>query len=239
MSPHSPNKGFYWHGYGSKLLFRARSQNGTLEDVNYAIECSDTSLACFPSGHPMRARILLTMVPTGSLSQLPYHVARMHEDSSADSVLDRVMSSYAVSINALRHPRRNPIRQRQKDGPISNRALLVSLRNTPGQMSLPHAEREINTFYGLCPSLNFNTVKPSCTKEGILHHLNQCQIFHFAGHGHSHPRDPFKSYLLLEDWQRNPLAVVDLRESKLQDNPHKHFIAPLQTALPFFGGGPL
>lgn len=158
-------------------------------------------------------------VPTGGLCQLPLHAAGIHEDGSADSVLDRVMSSYAVSINALRHSRKTPIRRRQKDGSVSDEALLVSMRNTPGQMSLPYAEREVDALYDICPSLNLNPVKSSCTKGDILHHLNQCRIFHFAGHGYSHPRDPSKSYLLLDDWQSNPLTVADLRESKLQDNP--------------------
>lgn len=76
-------------------------------------------------------------------------------------------------------------------------------------------------------NLNLDCVRPECTIEDVLHHLNKCHIFHFAGHGSSHPSDPSKSLLLLRDWQTNPLTVGDLRETKLQK--HRPFLGYLSA----------
>ena len=44
-------------------------------------------------------------VPTGPLSQLPLHAAGIYTQGSKETVLDRVVSSYASSIKALQHGR--------------------------------------------------------------------------------------------------------------------------------------
>jgi CHAT domain-containing protein len=54
--------------------------------------------------------------------------------------------------------------------------------------------------------------------------LNDCFIFHFAGHGKTDQQDPSKSSLVLAD---GPLALADLFETNLHDR--KPFLAYLSA----------
>ncbi|KAI2472762.1 CHAT domain-containing protein [Annulohypoxylon bovei var. microspora] len=152
-------------------------------------------------------------VPTGLLSQLPLHAAGIHVSGSTETVLDRVMSSYAPSIKALVHGRR------RRTKPSSDHALLVAMHETPGNGTLPFAEDEVNILSNLCPSLQLKPIRPVLHKSDIIEHLSECQIFHFAGHGYSNPMEPSQSYLLLKDWKTDPLTVGDLRDCQLHNNP--------------------
>ncbi|PVI03265.1 hypothetical protein DM02DRAFT_698160 [Periconia macrospinosa] len=157
-------------------------------------------------------------IPTGILSQLPLHAAGRHRGGSTETVLDRVMSSYASSIKALIHG----CRQRGQNTPPSDRALLISMSETPGlpmSGSLPFTKGEVEMLTNLCPSLQLKPVQLKVRKEDVLKQLQDCRIFHFAGHGRSDPMEPSQSCLLLEDWQINPLTVGDLRDHRLQENP--------------------
>ncbi|KAK6523178.1 hypothetical protein TWF694_006073 [Orbilia ellipsospora] len=169
-------------------------------------------------------------ISTGWLGQLPFHAAGYHGRGANETVLDRVMSSYASSIKALIHGRRNPVRS--SAGPKVNHALLVAMKETPnlsqGQ-TLPSVEAEINMLHQLCPSLQLKPIMPIPRKYDILKHLQQCTIFHFAGHGTSHPTEPSESHLLLEDWETNPLTVGEIRDCKLQEDPP--FLAYLSACL--------
>jgi hypothetical protein len=156
-------------------------------------------------------------IPTGILSLLPFHAAGRHAPGSTETVLDRVMSSYALSIKALLYGRRHPTRTR---GPTPDHALLIAMCETPGSTNLPYAQNEVDMLNDLCPSLELKPVslaKPC--KDDVLKHLQGCKIFHFAGHGQSDPTEPSQSCLLLEDWKGDPLTVADLRDHQLQDNP--------------------
>ncbi|KAI0804900.1 CHAT domain-containing protein [Xylaria sp. FL0064] len=159
-------------------------------------------------------------IPTGLLSQLPLHAAGYHTKSSSETVLDRVMSSYASTVKALIHWRqlhfREPVR------PVSNHALLVAMcetPNLPANGSLPFTIDEVEVVKDLCPSLQLQPITPSLRKDDVLKELQACRIFHFAGHGHSHPTEPSRSCLLLEDWMTDPLTVGDRRDHRLQENP--------------------
>ncbi|RBQ99200.1 hypothetical protein FVER53590_12656 [Fusarium verticillioides] len=112
-------------------------------------------------------------VPTGELCQLPLHAAGIHQRGSTQTVLDRVMSSYAVSVQALRHGRQLRIQPASKER-ADNQALLVAMRDTPEQISLPSAETEVNALSSLCPSLNLAPTTPKRTertKKIILDHI--------------------------------------------------------------------
>lgn len=152
-------------------------------------------------------------VPTGLVSQLPLHAAGLHAHKSADTVLYRVMSSYASSIKALLHGRRNKA-QAQPDS-----ALLVAMRDTPDRKKLESAPGEMKLVEGLCPSIGLKPAKPLSRKEDVLKELQTCKVFHFAGHGELDPAEPSQSRLLLEDWQTSPLTVGDLRNTRLQQHP--------------------
>ncbi|RYP54761.1 hypothetical protein DL769_010292 [Monosporascus sp. CRB-8-3] len=159
-------------------------------------------------------------VPTGLLSQLPLHAAGRHAPGSAETVLDRVMSSYASSVKALIYGCRLHIHK--PASPPSNHALLVAMHETKGLSAngiLPFAAAEVEMLNNFCPELQLKPITPIPRKDDVLKHLQACRIFHFAGHGQSDPTEPSQSCLLLEDWKTDPLTVGDLRDRRLQENP--------------------
>jgi hypothetical protein len=180
----------------------------SLEALEFKTPTSDTSLP------------RVWWISAGLLSQLPLHAAGRHAPGSRETVLDRVMSSYASSIKALIYGRRHHVRE--PAGPMSDHALLVAMRETPGLPTnriLPYAAAEVKMLNDLCPSLQLRPVTPILRKDDVLQRLQACKIFHFAGHGQSDKVVPSQSCLLLEDWETNPLTVGDLRDHRLQDNP--------------------
>ncbi|KAK7228312.1 hypothetical protein V2G26_000482 [Clonostachys chloroleuca] len=154
-------------------------------------------------------------IPTGPLSKFPLHAAGRHEESSGDTVLDRVMSSYSPSIKAIINGRR---RSDQVTAHMGS-SLLVSMERTPGYSNLPYATDEIEMLHDLHQSLALNPLEPGRRYQDIRSHLAGCRIFHFAGHGLSHPDDPSKSELLVEDRNTSPLTVATLLEMNLHQNP--------------------
>lgn len=159
-------------------------------------------------------------IPTRLLSRLPLHAAGRYAVASTDTVMDRVMSTYASSIKALIQGRRHTIRGHANPEPDS--ALLIAMRETPNLFTsglLPFAVDEVDMLATLCPSLRLKPIMPPPRKDEVLKHLQTCKIFHFAGHGQSDPADPSRSCLLLEDWKTNPLTAGALRDHRLQDNP--------------------
>ncbi|PHH58885.1 hypothetical protein CDD81_4182 [Ophiocordyceps australis] len=159
-------------------------------------------------------------IPTGLLSQLPFHAAGFHVKGSGETVLDRVMSSYAISVKALIRGRR--LHSQASTGPLSNHALLVAMGETPNlgvNAVLPFAVEEAEVVRSLCPSLDLQPIIPACHKDQVLKLVQTCKIFHFAGHGQMNSKEPSKSLLLLKDWKTNPLTVGDLRDHKIEKNP--------------------
>lgn len=157
----------------------------------------------------------LWWVLTGPLSHLPMHAAGRHDQGHRETVLDRVISSYASSIKSILYDRKRGVRNAAGNTPGD--AVLISMSNTPGHSPLQFTAPEIAEVKRICPSLNLNAVIPMLRKDDVLRHLSLCETFHFAGHGMSDPSEPSKSSLYLDDWQSNPLTVGDLRELKLRE----------------------
>lgn len=188
----------------------------------------DTLGLCIPISNDEWPRVW--WIPTGLLSQLPLHAAGRHTQGSTETVLDRVMSSYALSIKSLIHGRRQAPYSPSR--PPSHRALLVAVSETPdlaGNRSLPFAKDEVEMLNDLCPSLQLKPIKLKPRREDVLRNLTACKLFHFAGHGHSDPKEPSQSHILLEDWKTDPLTVGDIRDLRLQENPP--FLAFLSACL--------
>jgi len=159
-------------------------------------------------------------ISAGLLSQLPLHAAGRYALGSTETVLDRVMSSYASSVKALIYGRRHQIRKGTEL--MTDYALLVAMRHTPdlsGDGSLPSVDDEEKMFKKLCLDFQLPLKISILYKDKVLKDLQACRIFHFAGHGKSDQVEPSQSCLLLKDWKRNPLTVEDLRDHRLQDNP--------------------
>lgn len=149
-------------------------------------------------------------IPTGPLSKFPLHAAGYHHARSAETVLDRVMSSYASSIRAL-----TTCRQRQQaQPPGAGQALLVAMEHTPGKDMLPSAPKEVAVVRDLCESMSLQPVEPSRGKEEVEACLRACTVFHFAGHGGTDARDAGNSRLVLAD---GALHVSELLEMSLAE----------------------
>lgn len=152
-------------------------------------------------------------IPTGPLCEVPLHAAGYHTSASRRTVLDRVISSYALSVTALIKGRRRP------HASSTDRAVLVAMPQTAGYNPLHNAMPELDMVKNICPLLNLQSVTPTARKDPVLSDLRQCKIFHFAGHGDSDKTNPSKSRLVLEDWKSSPLTMEILREENLHDNP--------------------
>ena len=127
-----------------------------------------------------------TLIPTGLLAFLPLHAAwhPANNGSSRHYALDEVAFAYAPSARVLTHAQRMA-----SDTPGET---LFAVENPDG--SLRYAAQEVTTVerYFSEPwtvrgeQATFNTVKAA---------LPQCDVYHFACHGHSNWQSPLKSAL--------------------------------------------
>lgn len=169
-------------------------------------------------------------IPTGMVTQLPLHAAGRYTPGSKETVLDRVMSSYALSVKSLLFARRC---LRKSAVLQSNYGLLVAMRQTPGlarNCELPFVSSEEALFHSACTRLDLQPSEPKACKEDVLRAIQTCKVFHFAGHGESNPAAPLRSQLLLEDWQTAPLTVGDLLLHSLHHSrPFLGFLSACST----------
>ena len=152
-------------------------------------------------------------IPVGLLSLFPIHAAGHYsiEDRQADSVLDRVISSYTPTVRALEHAR-NQIRRPKNT--TSQTLLLVSMPATPNGRPLPFSAEEVNGINKLLRYSMKTMNLPNPTKSEVLERIEQCSIVHFACHGEV-DRDPSKSRILLSDWETNTFYVADMAQRRL------------------------
>ena len=151
-------------------------------------------------------------IPTGPLTKFPLHAAGDHSRGSCNTVLDRVISSYSSSIRALIQSQQRHLRV--KVAPEVNKAVLVGMEMTPDHNHLRHVPEEIAKLNRLCRSMQLDVTIPQVCQDDVLSALRDCRIFHFAGHGLTHPSDPSKSSLILSD---GSLTVASLFELNLHN----------------------
>ncbi|KAF3013212.1 hypothetical protein E8E14_005203 [Neopestalotiopsis sp. 37M] len=153
-------------------------------------------------------------IPTGSLVGFPIHAAGYHLEAQNRTTLDRVISSYATSIRSIVQTR---LRKRSQSK--SKQLVLVAMETTPGQGHLNHANKEIQVVCDIGKQMQFEAVSPQKKMGPVQDALQNCEIFHFAGHGTTHLSQPLQSHLLLDDWKTNPLTVQSLLELNLHRQP--------------------
>ncbi|KAK7224216.1 hypothetical protein V2G26_012219 [Clonostachys chloroleuca] len=85
-----------------------------------------------------------------------------------------------------------------------------------GIQELQYTPEEIDKLEGLCSSMQLRASRPRPYCRDVLSALDDCKIFHFAGHGSTDPVDPSRSSLHLAD---GPLTVANLFESNLHAHP--------------------
>jgi CHAT domain-containing protein len=92
------------------------------------------------------------------------------------------------------------------------------MTRTPGiSRMLDYVSQELVVVQSICQSATCSVVIPNKYKADVMSHLPNSKIFHFAGHGTTHPTDPSKSSLLLEDCGEDPLTVANLLELNLRE----------------------
>ena len=142
-------------------------------------------------------------VPTGWLSSIPIHAAGCHGERGM-SALDRVVSSYAMTLKSLAYTRE---RARTFRSAPAQTAVFVAMPTTPGQKALPNVDAEISAIEQILPkSISRATVR-NAEKTEVLQQVKSSDIVHFACHGFSDPSDPSRSCLYLQD---SKLFVQDL-----------------------------
>lgn len=155
-------------------------------------------------------------VPTGSLSQFPFHAAGYHGSSNSahpDATIDRVISSYSSSLRSLMFTWQN-LRDKEPED-RNNPMVLVSMTRTEGLKSLQFVADEVKGIQAVLEdSLEISQLAEPC-KRDVLEALETCNIFHFAGHGASVIDNPDRGSLYLNDWRLDPLTVRDILRLKL------------------------
>jgi hypothetical protein len=193
----------------------------------------------------------------GLLSFLPVHAAGRHEtraSASPETVLDRVVSSYTPTVRALTHARRRPVPQvlaagddrssasddrsreaRTEARPSDRRGpgggVLVTMPSTPGLADLPGAELEAELVLPLLPRPVVALTGEAATRHRVLNALRTARWAHFCCHAHADLTDPSASHLVLADYQRTPLTVVDVSRLRLAD-AELAFLSACSTARP-------
>ncbi|KAF6807473.1 hypothetical protein CPLU01_15790 [Colletotrichum plurivorum] len=165
-------------------------------------------------------------VPTGPLVRFSLHAAGHHFSRRGETALDRVVSSYSSSVKTIINTRKQRLARSGGTGAPSSKAVLVAMRDTPGQTRLHHAEGEVDEVARVCGAMGVACARPPRDRTGVLAALPACDVFHFAGHGGTDPVNPLRSRLLLAD-RAAPLTVESLLETNLQSR--RPFLAYLSA----------
>ncbi len=97
--------------------------------------------------------------------------------------------------------------------PKPEEIVLVGMEKTPGHSDLRYAPQgDRKSWAAFARAMQLRVAKPLPRRDDVLSALNNCDIFHFAGHGLTDRSDPSLSSLLLID---GPLTVANLFETNL------------------------
>ncbi|HEY9328259.1 MAG TPA: CHAT domain-containing protein [Streptomyces sp.] len=152
--------------------------------------------------------------PVGMVTMLPLHAAGRYASATpAETVMDRVISSYTPTIRALAHARR--------DGSGTQSALVIAVPDAPDCPPLDGAVQEAEIVRDFIPGTAVLPAPGAVTdRDTVIEALPRHGIVHLACHGYADLRDPSASRLLLHDHAANPLTLhamtrLDLRHAQL------------------------
>jgi hypothetical protein len=148
-------------------------------------------------------------IPTGLLSRFPLQAAGHHLEQQSRSLLDTAVSSFASSIRSISRSRSGTT----KKTTTADCLVLLAIEKTTGCRPLLFARDESEAIKKLCLDANLEVVEPEHCRRPVLDALGSCKMFHFAGHGYSHPTDPLQSRLLLDDPNEDPLTLASFLET--------------------------
>ncbi|RSL54594.1 hypothetical protein CEP54_009805 [Fusarium duplospermum] len=172
-----------------------------------------TTTSRMPSSESTGPRVW--WVPTGEMSRFPLHAAGHHLDCGRNSTLDMVISSYSPSIKAIIRGLRDQYPSTMENGKSPKDLVAVAMDETTGQSPLRYARSEVSAVLSVMGNDILPHKQPHPYRDDVLSALNNCEVFHFAGHGSTHPLEPLQSTLLLQDWKEKPLTVESLLDTKL------------------------
>jgi tetratricopeptide (TPR) repeat protein len=154
--------------------------------------------------------------PVGVLAYLPLHAAGHHADlaaadpalaASPRTVLDRVISSYAITLRSLAYARNC------QPADTTGSTVIVAVPDAPDTQLLPGADAEADDLSRQVPGAQ---VLADPTHDSVLAALPRHAVAHFACHGYADMADPNASKLFLRDHQSHPLTIADISASHLQ-----------------------
>jgi hypothetical protein len=152
-------------------------------------------------------------IPMGLLTLFPIHAAGYHGNSEGNTVLDRVISSYAPTAKALSQAR-NQVKRLESTTSAPS-VLLVSMPETANRPNLENTIHEIATINAVLPHWIARIHLTNPTTSEVLQNIETCSVVHFACHGEV-DADPSKSQILLQDWDVNPCTVSSLTDLNLR-----------------------
>jgi CHAT domain-containing protein len=155
---------------------------------------------------PTESRPRVWWCPTGPLTFLPLHAAGVH-DGGGNSVLDHVVSSYALTLRSLQRARERPRRD------AGSTPIVVALPETPGQRPLPNAGLEADVVAARFPHARQfrGSQAMTDTVTGALE--GSPPLAHFACHGTQDVTDPSSGHLALYD---GPLHIAPVARMRLE-----------------------
>ncbi|OLF11342.1 hypothetical protein BU204_30475 [Actinophytocola xanthii] len=150
---------------------------------------------------PTSALPRIWWVATGSLGLLPLHAAGISDGPCA---LDRVVSSYTPTIDAL-------VRTRKQPG--ARTRLAVAVQHTAGMPDLPATAREADHLRKRSPDTTM-LLDAEATADAVLAALPNAGWAHFGCHATSHPLRASASGLYLHD---RVLRVPEIGRAGVRD----------------------
>ncbi|WP_146778958.1 CHAT domain-containing protein [Actinomadura craniellae] len=159
--------------------------------------------------------------PTWLLGFLPLHAAASRDTGAA--VLDRVASSYTISLRMLR-----AVTRRADPASPARSLLVVSLPDTPGLPPLPGARRESAHLAGL-PVPATTLTGDRATRDAVRGALAGHPWAHFSCHAAQDPLNPSRGRIFLHDHKAAPFTVLDISRLRLED-ARLAFLSACETA---------
>ncbi|WP_343448518.1 CHAT domain-containing protein [Micromonospora oryzae] len=132
---------------------------------------------------------------TGPLTMLPIHAAQRGH-GSPDAVLERVVSSYTLTLTHLSlSAGRTPTRA----GVTDERPCVITIAQPPGLPPLVGPERQARRLDELLDPVPVRLDGREVTRDRLLQALGSHRIVHIAGHGHQDVSEPLRGGVAASD----------------------------------------
>lgn len=166
-------------------------------------------------------------VSSGWLGVIPIHAAGRHDEDPtngvAHSVHDRVVSSYVPGLKALANLKKRDMALRTRSTVAQRKALLVGLKQVPGQIDLPNAPIEVEEIAReLQPEYEVQT--DIRTSSEAFTSLQSCSFAHFALHGQVDAKNPFRSSICFDEGCAASTLPMTVSNLVKRDLDHCRFV---------------